>query len=380
MYRINLVPVWYRFLTQVVTLPTIVDEVIPGSGLPSFASLNITSAELFAMPVPSGPGFSKSSFPLAKRSPECLPAAFQCSIPAAVACYNYLNNLGITSCVANGHYTDVGGGTTVCTVNGCRVRIGNTGPSENAASYCRDVAYGVSTVAYLCQTRNDFAGAEQGRIWLGKWRFESVLGNLAPVLVEVAVVAQSVLGRIRDSRKGVDEQLDFIDIKFRRETYKEYNHKAARTPTATPSSPALTPFIAAAPVVLVVERVVVEAEERVRETKVEETLVEETKLSHVDEMLVRAVKTTVEVDESVGVAMETMIEDVAGVGLVWESVKIESMKETAEDKAEPVGIGWKDRDTDGRGESIFFSSVSDGKGGHGHEEDGDEAEWLHCWV
>ncbi|KAH9219278.1 hypothetical protein DL95DRAFT_457728 [Leptodontidium sp. 2 PMI_412] len=164
MYKINLLPVWLLFLTQVATLPTMVDEVVPGPGLPSIASLNITSAELFAMPDPPEPRFSKSNFPLAKRSPKCLPASFQCSIPAAVACYNYLNNLGTTACAANGHYTE-GGGITVCSVSGCRVRIGNTGPSENAASYCRDVAYSVSTVAYQCQTRNDFAGAGEDVAW-----------------------------------------------------------------------------------------------------------------------------------------------------------------------------------------------------------------------
>ncbi|KAL5327603.1 hypothetical protein ACEPPN_005304 [Leptodophora sp. 'Broadleaf-Isolate-01'] len=52
MYKINLLPVWLLFLTQVATLPTMVDEVVPGPGLPSLASLNITSAELFAMPDP----------------------------------------------------------------------------------------------------------------------------------------------------------------------------------------------------------------------------------------------------------------------------------------------------------------------------------------
>ncbi|KAH6720684.1 hypothetical protein BKA61DRAFT_570334 [Leptodontidium sp. MPI-SDFR-AT-0119] len=80
MYKINLLPVWLLFLTQVATLPTMVDEVVPGPGLPSLASLNITSAELFAMPD-----------------------------PPAVACYNYLNNFGTTACAANGHYTEGGG-------------------------------------------------------------------------------------------------------------------------------------------------------------------------------------------------------------------------------------------------------------------------------
>lgn len=85
---------------------------------------------------------------------------------------------------------------------------------------------------------------------------------------------------------------------------------------------------------------VAEDEDGVRET-VEETLVGETKVAVDEETLVGEAKITVEVNGVVGVAIETAIEDVAGVGLARESVKIESVKETAEDKTEPVGFGWR---------------------------------------
>ena len=70
-------------------------------------------------------------------------------------------------------------------------------------------------------------------------------------------------------------------------------------------------------------------------------MVGETKVVVDEETLLGEATILVEVDGALKVAIETAIEDVAGVGLASESVKIESMKETAEDKTAPVGLGWR---------------------------------------
>lgn len=69
-------------------------EVIPGPGLPSLASLNLTSAELYAMPVPEG-----ISATLNKRTDGfCGAGRSAASLNDAIACYNYLKNISSSDC------------------------------------------------------------------------------------------------------------------------------------------------------------------------------------------------------------------------------------------------------------------------------------------
>ncbi|KAL2072934.1 hypothetical protein VTL71DRAFT_10258 [Oculimacula yallundae] len=140
--------------TPALSLP----EIIPGPGLPSLASLNVTSTDLYAMPVPpnfspSVTGRSASPASMQKRAQFCYDFySNKCSTFWAVGCYNYLNMLGTTAC---------GGGTswfTMCSVGACTVS-GHAQGTISVSSYCRDVAFGVSVIAYTCPHDSWNAGA-----------------------------------------------------------------------------------------------------------------------------------------------------------------------------------------------------------------------------
>lgn len=70
-------------------------EVIPGPGLPSLASLGLTSEMLYEMPRPSAP------LALNRRNgvPDCGPSddAYT-DVNDIIACYHYLNSLGHQNC------------------------------------------------------------------------------------------------------------------------------------------------------------------------------------------------------------------------------------------------------------------------------------------
>lgn len=95
-------------------------EVIPGPGLPSLASLGLTSAELYNMKMPnickdiqSAKDSCKmltsiASLPLATRAanfnPVCGPVDFAyVNVNGIIACYHYLDKLGHQNCVTPEH-------------------------------------------------------------------------------------------------------------------------------------------------------------------------------------------------------------------------------------------------------------------------------------
>ncbi|KAH7369504.1 hypothetical protein BKA65DRAFT_284 [Rhexocercosporidium sp. MPI-PUGE-AT-0058] len=129
-------------------------EIIPGPGLPSLAFLNLTSAELFAMPIPASallgaPG-SISERALEKRA-SCYDPRLSCDINSAV--YNYLARLGTLACSGTGLFS-------LCYVGACSVQgRSRLGPNAFVASYCEHVAFGVSVVAYNCPHDDSHAGA-----------------------------------------------------------------------------------------------------------------------------------------------------------------------------------------------------------------------------
>jgi hypothetical protein len=110
-------------------------EVIPGPGLPSLASLNLTSAELYQR-IPS-PGRSSSFLNvneiltrtnsdvmerLERRFSLICNEVPQCSISDATACFNFLNALGHQACTVPG---PIGASSTFCTAGGCHWFGGN---------------------------------------------------------------------------------------------------------------------------------------------------------------------------------------------------------------------------------------------------------------
>ncbi|KAH6720690.1 hypothetical protein BKA61DRAFT_709145 [Leptodontidium sp. MPI-SDFR-AT-0119] len=132
-----------------------VPQVTPGSGLPSLASLNLTSEQLYAIPVPD---FGKPELKLAKRAAGCFDSNRQCTLDDAVACYNYLGTPGTQSC-----QVDINGGAgswkELCRAGNCVVegRLTNNFIVDSTA--CSNVAYAVSVIAYTCNPTTGHAGA-----------------------------------------------------------------------------------------------------------------------------------------------------------------------------------------------------------------------------
>ncbi|KAH7122737.1 hypothetical protein B0J11DRAFT_608287 [Dendryphion nanum] len=83
------------------TQGTVVPKIIPGPGLPSLESLNLTSAELFALPSP----FSEDQMNTLVDG-SCGPndSAYT-HVNLAIACYHFVRNLGSQRCEvpASGH-------------------------------------------------------------------------------------------------------------------------------------------------------------------------------------------------------------------------------------------------------------------------------------
>ncbi|KAK7053662.1 hypothetical protein R3P38DRAFT_2851491 [Favolaschia claudopus] len=128
-------------------------EVIPGPGLPSLASLNLTSAELYQR-VPS-PEVVKG---LERRFDLICNEVPQCSVSDATACFNFLTALGQQACTVPG---PVGASSTFCTAGGCHWFGGNLKQGGGSvSSFCSDVATGGASVIFGCtQSNNLVSGA-----------------------------------------------------------------------------------------------------------------------------------------------------------------------------------------------------------------------------
>lgn len=117
---------------EVKAVPTVEDypEVIPGPGLPSLASLNLTSADLYKRVPAARTGYythSQEDLLTGINAVEMnrLKARFvgQCGMPGppcnvfdAMACFNFLQALGTTPCTVNG---GVDSTSRFCQSNGC---------------------------------------------------------------------------------------------------------------------------------------------------------------------------------------------------------------------------------------------------------------------
>ncbi|KAK7053661.1 hypothetical protein R3P38DRAFT_3170996 [Favolaschia claudopus] len=122
-------------------------EVIPGPGLPSLASLNLTSAELYQR-VPS-PDVVKG---LERRFSLICNNVQECSTSDASACFNYLNGLGHQACTVPNVYL---AGNTFCTAGGCHWYGSNWKEGGGlVSSYCSDVATGGAAIEFGCSQTN----------------------------------------------------------------------------------------------------------------------------------------------------------------------------------------------------------------------------------
>ncbi|KAJ7871048.1 hypothetical protein B0H13DRAFT_1477336, partial [Mycena leptocephala] len=122
--------------------PRRLPEVIPGPGLPTLASLNLTSGELYRR-VPALDEMKRIE-PLFDLT---CGQSVACPVANAVACFNFLNALGTQLCTINGDF-----GTVIfCSSGPCDWGGTNISGDESVSSFCRDVAVGGNTVINTCQ-------------------------------------------------------------------------------------------------------------------------------------------------------------------------------------------------------------------------------------
>jgi len=143
------VTAYAAMLTNAVPTGPDVPEVIPGPGLPSLASLGLTSAELYnRAPTPEQLATLERRFPL-----MCAEVPPACSVADAVACLNFLSALGTTACTVNGD------NVTFCTAGSCNWFGSNISGGSSASSFCSDVATGGNVVINTCQGNGFVDGA-----------------------------------------------------------------------------------------------------------------------------------------------------------------------------------------------------------------------------
>ncbi|CAI6339627.1 unnamed protein product [Periconia digitata] len=130
-------------------------EVIPGPGLPSLESLNLTSTELYTMELPND---ETAKLP-AHESP-CGGTHLKAPVKGVVACMNYLYKLESTNC-AVGAWFDAGnynmGVTEMCRAG--NAHITGSGQRSPTNSYCSNVA---RTVHYIIDRCTDEQGLSGG--------------------------------------------------------------------------------------------------------------------------------------------------------------------------------------------------------------------------
>ncbi|KAK4245961.1 hypothetical protein C7999DRAFT_42573 [Corynascus novoguineensis] len=130
---------------SVLAAPKVCPEVTPGSGMPSLAELNVTSAQLYEMGRPTE--LDARDLDLGKRfDGNCGPAEdAYTNVDDIIACYHYLNKLGNKMCT-----TDYS--TIICKAGKAHVR--GSALHGSTSSYCRHVANAVLWVVDHC-TRSD---------------------------------------------------------------------------------------------------------------------------------------------------------------------------------------------------------------------------------
>ncbi|RDL35472.1 uncharacterized protein BP5553_07403 [Venustampulla echinocandica] len=129
-------------------------EVIPGPGMPSLASLNLTSAQLYAMdPLSHG---------LDARGANIEEKCFNFDLAPRTqvsACKSYLTALGKTMCGVHAPAGVHGFYQAFCQAGKAMIYGANWGPTDFAGSYCSDVALAIGYLLRDCGANGgDIAG------------------------------------------------------------------------------------------------------------------------------------------------------------------------------------------------------------------------------
>ncbi|EUC50783.1 hypothetical protein COCMIDRAFT_81103 [Bipolaris oryzae ATCC 44560] len=148
--------------------PTESHELIPGPGLPTLASLNLTTSDIINLPlsiiVPTGP----------RKDPQCGPEDAYTNVDSLITCYKYIKRLGTEYCEFRLREVK-----TLCRIGGVGV-VGIGIGKDVERSYCSDVALGLLTVIDGCtrpdQSAAGFAAANgNGNIIVGGTRVDYII-------------------------------------------------------------------------------------------------------------------------------------------------------------------------------------------------------------
>ncbi|KAF8557143.1 hypothetical protein OG21DRAFT_1407725 [Imleria badia] len=148
------------FATAVVAVPAAtssVPEVIPGPGLPSLESLNLTSADLYAMGPP--PAASEYLLLVGARSADYTAVCQTYSTAAVndvIACFNYLVSIGNNACAV----TNPDLITWFCESGTAAISGSNTSGQPTVSSTCYDVALGLQWVFTYCNVDGQVGGSQ----------------------------------------------------------------------------------------------------------------------------------------------------------------------------------------------------------------------------
>ncbi|KAF8838063.1 hypothetical protein BDN67DRAFT_982806 [Paxillus ammoniavirescens] len=133
-------------------------ELIPGPGMPSLASLNLTTADLHAMGPP--PSLTERAAgaeldpELKKRYTSVCQTYSTGGVDNVIACFNYLNSIGNNACGVSGD------NVVFCTAGDAGVSGSNVSGGPSASSACRDVATAVQWIFTYCNVGGEVGGSD----------------------------------------------------------------------------------------------------------------------------------------------------------------------------------------------------------------------------
>ncbi|KAF9223917.1 hypothetical protein BS17DRAFT_125633 [Gyrodon lividus] len=150
----------FALTTAVLAVPATASghpEVIPGPGMPTLASLGLTSADLHAMGPP--PSLTERTAgaeldpELKKRYNNACQTYSTGGVNNVIACFNYLNSIGGNACGVNGY------NTVFCKSGDAGVGGSNVSGGSSTSSSCRDVATAVQWVFTNCNVGGSVGGS-----------------------------------------------------------------------------------------------------------------------------------------------------------------------------------------------------------------------------
>ncbi|KIJ12783.1 hypothetical protein PAXINDRAFT_14347 [Paxillus involutus ATCC 200175] len=133
-------------------------ELVPGPGMPTLASLNLTSAGLYGMGPP--PSLAKRTAgaeldaELEKRYTSVCQTYSTAGVDNVIACFNYLTSIGGNACGVSGDWV------IFCTAGDADISGSNVSGGPSASSSCQDVATAVQWIFTYCNAGGEVGGSD----------------------------------------------------------------------------------------------------------------------------------------------------------------------------------------------------------------------------